>query len=157
SVPINLGQGNTLGLDQLADIVGSNGATAIDAIRQVLPDLAFSRLFDSLSPDDIQALIGRTKDNDPSYVPPNFETYLEVVCPAGFDTGPLITAIEMLGDTIEFAEEVVPTEDAGVVGIGNPDFPRQGYLLPAPVGIGVQAAWAKGADGTGGQLIDIEH
>src|SRR5215813_2579089 len=75
SVPINLGQGNTLGLDQLADIVGSNGATAIDAIRQVLPDLAFSRLFDSLSPDDIQALIGRTKDNDPSYVPPNFETY----------------------------------------------------------------------------------
>jgi hypothetical protein len=157
SVPISLGQGNTLSLDQLANIVGSNGATAIDAIRQVMPDLAFRRHFDVLSPDDNQGLIGLAKDNDPSYTPPNFETYLEVVCPADFDTGPLITAIQKLGGTIEFAETINPTEDAGVVGTGNPDFNQQGYLFAAPIGIGVQAAWTKGADGTSGSLIDIEH
>ena len=156
-VPINIGQGNTLSLDQLADILGSNSATAIDAIRQVMPDLVFMRHFDVLSPDDIQALIGRAQENDLSYQPPNFETYLEVVCPADFDTGPLITAIQKLGDTIEFAETIDPTEDAGVVGTGNPDFNQQGYLFGTPIGIGVQAAWAKGADGSGGHLIDIEH
>jgi serine protease len=42
SVPIKLGQGDTLSLDQLADIRGSNGSGAIDAIRKLLPDLAFS-------------------------------------------------------------------------------------------------------------------
>jgi hypothetical protein len=157
TVAISLGQGATLSLDQLASIVGSDGAAAIDAIRQVMPDIALRRHFDVLSPDDLQALVNRAKDNDSSYQPPNFETFLEVVCPADFNTDPLITAIQKLGNVIEFAEAVVPTEPAGVVGTSNQFFNQQGYLFAATVGIGVQAAWAKGADGSGSQFIDIEH
>jgi hypothetical protein len=157
SVAIALGQGDTLCLDQLSDIVGADGAAAIDAIRQELPDLVFQRHFDVLSPDEMQALVNRAKDNDSNYQPPNFETFLEIVCPADFDTEPLITAIQKLGDVIEFVEAITSTEPAGVVGTGNPFFNQQGYLFAAPIGIGVQAAWAKGADGSGGQFIDIEH
>jgi hypothetical protein len=71
SVPINLAQGATLSLDQLADIVGSNGVTAIDAIRQVMPGIALRRLFDALSPDEMGALVARATGNDSEYEPPN--------------------------------------------------------------------------------------
>lgn len=162
SFPIALGQGERLSPNQLAAVVapvlGPLVASAVLALEPFLPNLEFRRLFDALSPGDLADLVGRATANNPSYKPPRFENFLEIVCPVGFDTTPLVAALQpLVGLVVECAYLMRPTEDAGVVNATDSTFKIQKYLAPAPVGIGVQSAWAKGADGDGCHLIDIEH
>ena len=157
-VPVNLAQGERLGLDQLAFLAGQlGGSPAVAAIAEILPDLEFRRAFDGLKPGSLDKLIKIAQADDPSYAPPNFENYLEIICPIGFDPDPLIVALNTWEGLVERAYRVAPTEDAGVVATTNPRFLEQEYLFSAPTGIAVEAAWAKGADGTGCRVIDVEH
>jgi hypothetical protein len=158
AIPLSLGQGETLSLDQLAALAAVPGMEGvIAAIRALLPNLVFRRLYDSVTPEDIQKLVGEAVANDPTYAPPLFENFLEVVCPAGFDAAPLVAALKLWAGVVRRVYANVPTEPAIVVGTTNPFFGKQGYLSPAPAGVGVQSAWARGADGTGVGLIDMEH
>jgi Subtilase family/LGFP repeat len=157
SIPIRLGQGERLSLDQLADIVGVVGASSVAALGEILPGLEFGRFFDAVSPQVLEELIARATANAPEYVPPNFENCLEIVCPIGFDPDPLVAALAQLPGLVERVQTVVPAEPAGVVGTTNPRFIEQEYLFPGPLGIGVERAWDRGADGTGCRLIDVEH
>jgi len=151
-IALNLEEGGSLSLDQLAQIAPPGADAIIAAIRAALPDVILDRLF-----DDLQACVSDATSNDPTYAPPNFENFLEIICPPAFDTSPLVAALALWVGVVEFAYTVDPTEPAAVIGTTNPLFALQGYLAPAPDGIGVQSAWAKGADGTGVNLIDIEH
>lgn len=155
SIPLSLGQGGSLGLDQLAALAPGSDAV-VAALRALLPDITFGRLFDLTTPEEINTAVSEAVANDPSYKPPRFENFLLLDCPPGFATDPLV-AIFNTWVAVEVAYNVDHPEPATVVGTTNPKFAQQGYLFAAPQGIGVQSAWAKGADGTGIGLIDIEH
>ena len=157
AMPIALGQGESVSLDTLAGLLGPLGAhPAVNAIRAALSDLAFTRLFDSLSPEEVQGLVDRARTQSPEYVPPNFNTYLQIECPPGFNTEPLVAALGLWAGVVETAYTAgVPSDP--VVGTTNPFFNRQGYLAAGPTGVGVQAAWAKGADGSPSRFIDLEQ
>lgn len=159
AVPVNLDQGQSLQLSQFAALAGPFVAPAIiGALGPMLPDLQLRRLLDVVTPAQLRQSVAQAKANDPTYSPPNFENFLEIRCPLGFDTARLVTALSALPPTlVEHAYAVQAVEPANVVGTTNPFFPRQQYLQPAPVGVGAAAAWQKGADGTGCRLVDMEH
>jgi hypothetical protein len=156
-ISVGLGQGEALTLDRLAEILGPEAAQILGEIGNELPDLEFRRAFDSLSPDEIQGLVAAAVDANLDYIPPNFENFLEVLCPLRFDTDWLVGSFNQLFGLVETAYAVQPLENASVVGVTNPLFLDQRHLLPAPTGIGVLNAWLKGTDGSGCHFIDIEH
>lgn len=157
SVFVPLGQGGSLDLDRFAaDVLGPGSEFAVEAVRALLPDLTLHRVFDGLSAEQIQVLVDQAVEEEPDYERTNFENYLEIDCPAGFDTEALAASMAAFGGSVEFAYSM-PLASDPVVGTGNALFFRQGYLDPALDGIGVQAAWAKGAGGDGTQFIDLEQ
>jgi hypothetical protein len=158
AIALNLEQGNTLTLDQLAAKAGAAGTGApVDTIRAILPDIVFARAFDSLSPEDIQTLVTAASAEDPTYVAFGFNNALEVVCDMGYDTSELEAALNNWTGVVEYAYTGADASDPNVVATGNPLFNLQKYLNAAPDGIGAKSAWAKGADGTGTNFIDLEQ
>ncbi|MFI0229791.1 S8 family serine peptidase [Streptomyces sp. NPDC017086] len=156
-VSVPLEPGGSLGLDELASqVLGPDGEAAVETVRALLPDLTAHRVFDSVSAGQLQAMTDRATQDEPDYTPPDFNTYLEIDCPTGCDTEALATALASVPGTVEYAY-TVPVASDPVVGTANPLFAQQGYLRPAGDGVGVQAAWAKGADGGGTQFIDLEQ
>src|SRR5215471_12257686 len=61
SIPIGLGQGEALSLNQLADVLGIAGEAAVAALADILPDLELRRVFDDLSPDEIADVVSRAQ------------------------------------------------------------------------------------------------
>jgi hypothetical protein len=161
SIPIEIGQGNGADPRELAAMitpfVGPIAAAAVLSLDAFFPDFDFRRLFDPVTAEEIAEMVGRAREQDPSYQPPRFDNFLNVICPVGFDPQFLVATLAQMQGIVELAYVMPRTEPAGVVAVTNPKFGLQRYLLPAPIGIGVQSAWLKGADGTNGQLIDIEH
>lgn len=157
AIPINLGPNDTISLDQLALLTGPPGLSpAVNSIRLLFPAVVFRKLFNSVNPVDLQDLIVRAQQNDPTYQPPNFQNYLLIECPAGFVPGPLVAALKLWFGVVESAHISIAI-DPFVVGTSNSYFNQQSYLKPAPMGIGIQSAWAKGADGANVRFIDIEQ
>jgi len=138
-------------------VLGPIAAAAVLPLDAFFSDFEFRRLFNSLSSAEIADLVARAKAERPDYAPPRFENFAQVFCSVGFDPQPLIAFLLQLQGIVEAAYLMPRTEHAGVVAVTNPKFGLQKYLLRAPVGIGVQSAWAKGADGTGRKLVDVEH
>lgn len=156
-IPILLSQGGTLSLDQLESAIGPIGGGFFDALfRDVLSGLPFRRLFEPPSAAEIQELCDKAQALNPGYTPPNFENFLVLDCPEGFDTESLVAALSAKLGLVEYAYTSPVLEDAVVVGTGNPLFSQQGHLGSVN-GINVQAAWAKGGDGSGTRFIDIER
>jgi hypothetical protein len=158
SIPLNLEQGATLTLDQLAAKAGALGAgPAFEAIQAAAPGIVFGRAFDSLTSAEIQTLVTDATTQDPTYQAFNFDNALEIVCDVGFDTTELEAALDHWAGVVEFAYTGAEASDPVVKATPNPLFPMQKYLNAAPAGIGAQSAWAKGADGTGTNIIDLEN
>ncbi|MFE6690632.1 S8 family serine peptidase [Streptomyces sp. NPDC057743] len=156
-VTVPLEPGASLDLDQFASqVLGPGSESAVATVRALLPDLTVQRVFDSVSADQIQSMVDQAIQNQPDYTAPNFNNYLEIDCPTGSDTDALATALASVQSTVEYAY-TMPSAADPVVGTTNPLFAQQGYLSPALDGIGVQAAWAKGADGSNTQFIDLEQ
>jgi hypothetical protein len=116
-----------------------------------------TRLFEDLSSAEITQLVSDAAANDPDYQAPNFDNYLVIACPDGFNTDALAAAFNLWAGVVEIAYTQPLPSDPLVVGTGNPFFVGQGYLGGLGVGIAVQAAWAKGADGSGRRIIDLEQ
>lgn len=157
-VPVSLAQGETVSLDDLAAQAGLAGASfLIDSIRALLPDLRFRRSFNSLPSSEIAELVSQAMFEDPAYTPPNFDNFLEIDCPAGFDMSALVSLLRLWTGVVEHVYPALALSNPGVGGVSNPKFLQQGYLDFGPRGISAQAAWIRGADGTGTRLIDIER
>jgi hypothetical protein len=152
-------KGTTLTLDALATQAGAPDSTALQNLRSMSSSLVFGWAFVSVTMSDINALIARATAADATYEAPKFDHYFEVVCPVGFDTDSLVSALDAWTDVIEYSYTVSPASDPAVTGTGNPLFKngQQGYLSAAPDGIDAPAAWSKNADGTGLSVIDIEQ
>ncbi len=156
SIPVSIKPGELFSLDDLVTDIGArDGEFVIQAIKSILPELVFRRTFESLNSQEILDLVAQAQDHDPNYSPPSFDNFLEIDCPVGFDTDSLANALKAWQGVVEYAY-TAPISSDPVVGTSNPRFSQQGYLEPGPKGISVQAAWAKGADGAGLHLIDIE-
>ncbi len=153
--PINLTQDNTMSLEQLINSFGLPGGEVVTIIAGLVGDLVFGRLLSSVSSEEVQDLINQAQIQDASYSPPNFDNFLVIDCPDGFDTDSLANALSQWVDVIEYAYTASVAVDP-VVGAGNPLFSQQGYL-DGISGINVQAAWQRGADGTGTRFIDLEQ
>jgi hypothetical protein len=69
----------------------------------------------------------------------------------------LVTALSAWTGIVEYAYTAPVLADPIVVGAGNPYFPDQGYLAAAPIGVGAEAAGARGADGSGLRFVDVEQ
>ncbi|MFI9809541.1 S8 family serine peptidase [Streptomyces sp. NPDC052301] len=154
---VPLGPGGALTLTDFANaVVGPGFEAVIAVIDSLLPNLRLRRVFDTHTSDEIQVMIDEARTADPDYLAPDFNNFLAIDCPPGFDTDGLAAVLSQLTGTVEFAY-TTPLASDPVVGTPNPLFNQQGYLRPALDGIGVQAAWAKGADGSGLQFIDVEQ
>lgn len=158
TLPLTLDQGMVLDLDQIAAMLGLlPGNPFIEAVRLIFPDLVFRRLYESLTTTEIQDLVAEAQQNDPTYEPPLFNNYLVIDCPPDFDTEVLVDALNSWTGVVDFAYTMPVPSDPVIVGTSNPFFVGQGYLGPATTGIGVQAAWAKGADGSNTRFVDLEQ
>ena len=156
SISVPAAPGDSLGLVEIGGIGDFVGAAPPESFTELLQEHVMTRVFPTSDPG-FQNLLNDAVASDPSYVPPNFDNIFQVRCPIGVDASGLADELEGWEGVIEYAYEARPTEPAGVVAITNPDFTRQGYLKPSPTGIGAEAAWAQGADGTGLGFADIEH
>jgi peptidoglycan hydrolase-like protein with peptidoglycan-binding domain len=158
AIALNLEQGATLTLDQLAATAGELGVgPAVEAVRGAAPEIVFARAFDSLTSAEIQTLVTDARKQDPTYEPFNFDNALEIVLDIGFDTSALEAALDNWAGVVEFAYTGADATDPLVTAKSNPLFKMQRYFNAAPVGIDAPAAWAKGADGTGTNIIDLEQ
>jgi len=157
SINLGLNQGDTLSISQLAAKVGASDTdTVVKNIASAYSSAVFARMLEPISPVDVDKYVTDAKTNDPTYEPPNFNNFLEIACPSGFDTDPLVTALQAWTGVVEFADRNPDTQGAVVTGTGNRLFSHQGYLS-ATDGVNAPAAWAKGADGTGTFIVDIEQ
>lgn len=148
----------TFNLEQFFTAAGLLPGNALtSAIHALLPELTLRRLFDDLSSSEIRDMVLEAQKNHPDYIAPVFDNFLVVDCPDGFDREALVAAFELESSIIEYAYVPAPASNPTVVATGNPFFVGQGYLGPSPQGIGVQSAWAKGADGSETRCVDLEQ
>jgi len=158
ALPVAIAKGQAFGLDQLGAAVGLlPGNPLLESVRSLLPKFEVRRVFDDLTDAEIQALVARAQENDSAYVPPVWSNslFIEGIPEPAIDG--LLDALKLWVGIVEYAYRMPTPSDPGVVGTGNPLFVHQGYLLPGPRGIGVQAAWAAGADGSGTRFVDLEQ
>ena len=158
NLPVSIGPGSEVSVSDLVNLFGPVVAAlpaAADLI-QTVGTAAVRRTFGSIAVSDIDNLVAQAQANDPSYSPPNFDRFFTILIPSGFDAATVADLARQLTAAVEFAY-VAGEPDLPVVGTTNPRFPNQTYLSAAPTGVGVQTAWAAGADGTGVKLIDIEQ
>jgi hypothetical protein len=114
------------------------------------------KAFFSLTEQELDSMVAEAQGITPDYAPPNLNNFMTIDCPRDVDADLVVTLLEQLEGFVEYAY-VAPTPEDPVVGTTNQLFPNQRYLKPAPEGIGVQAAWAKGVDGLGVRIIDLER
>src|SRR6187551_2923073 len=137
----------------------SDGGAGLDAVDRVRRShgLGFTPLF-GLAPDRIADLTARAHARSGRVQPDLLGMF--VVTSSSTDPAAQLGAAEDLQalDEVEFVTFeslfVPPPIDVAPT---TPDFvANQGYLGPAP-GIGAQAAWAMGYDGSGIRITDIEY
>jgi len=86
-------KGTTLTLDALVTQAGAPDSTALQNLRSMSANLVFGWAFVSVTMSDINAVIARATAEDATYEAPKFDHYFEVICPVGFDTDSLVTAL----------------------------------------------------------------
>jgi serine protease len=144
----------------------------VEDLMRLFPKSRFVPLFASITPQRIIGLVRRAVALDPKYNPPDFLSYFAVETAVGADWDALAKYL-MNWDSVEYAyvapreslpahrpytELVYPESPPMPDPQDDPLFEDQGYLKPAPEGIGAQLAWpVRGGGGNGVKLFDIEH
>jgi serine protease len=120
------------------------------------PGIRMRRLFNSVKPARLAAMVEEARNRDRTYKPPNFFTYFVIDCPAA-DPEQLARDLRQW-PSVENAYVDPPGEDPVVNAGDDPRSPNQGYLDPTPDGIDAEFAWAfPGGDGAGQQFVDLEQ
>jgi serine protease len=162
SLALGLNPSDTLTVSQLAAKAGvASGDPVVVAISDAAGSTVFSRMLEPHTPAEVDTFVNAARANDPTYEPPNFHNFLEIVCPLGFDTDSLVSALTAWSGVVEYAyrngDPSDPAVAPAVIGTTNPLYAQQGYLTAAPTGIGAASAWAAGADGSGAFFVDVEQ
>jgi hypothetical protein len=143
--------------DDIGAVIESQGVGHWKALAQQFPGLRILRLYRSISTTDLAALVRRGETNDPTYHPPNFQTYFVV------ETASPAAAAQVWHELRAWpgvehsyvepaAQSPNPINPAAYAMNGG-----QGYEDPSPHGIGARCAWTHpGGDGTGQAVIDLE-
>ena len=114
-------------------------------------------LFTSKKRSDILGLVRRAAAADPTYRSPDLLSYYAVKVPVGVDPETLTKALSSWPSVLFAYLEPPPVEPPAVTPADDPRSPNQGYLDPAPDGIGAEYAWSfPGGDGAGQSLVDLE-
>ena len=128
-------------------------------------DLTLTRLFTSVSPEEIQNLdeCTQTSDNNSSA---NLLNYYTLQIPKGVQVENLLEKLKkssLIEDVyINEPQKLAPPEiqipNLSLNPSDDPRFKRQGYLTEAPSGINAPYAWGiKGGDGKGITFVDMEY
>lgn len=126
-------------------------------LAREFPGITFKRLYTSLAPEKIQALVDRATEIDREYKPSNLLGYFVVDCPPGVDPQALAKALRSW-PLVKTAYYDPPGEEPVVNAADDPRAGNQGYLDPAPDGIDAEFAWGfDGGDGAGIGVIDLER
>ena len=126
-------------------------------IQQTFAGVDLERLYRALEPDAISALVAEARRRDPTYDPPDLNSYFRVTVPAEVSPAELLQKLRA-GPGVEQAYLDPPGQEPQAVPRNAPCVGRQGYLDPAPTGIDARFAWTvPGGDGAGVQLIDLER
>lgn len=142
-------------VDGAEEIFTEDSIGAWRELEKSYPGIRLRRLYTSLSPQEIQALVSRAKDANPDYRPPNFLTYFALTVPGGSDPVELMRRISAL-DQVEHAyiegKPAPPPLGAASASL------VQGYLKPSVLGIDTEVVKGiPGGDGAGTSFIDIEQ
>jgi hypothetical protein len=156
-LPLPLQPGDEVDFGELLALLGPLAQLPVaQQLAEVLGQASIRRVFRALAPDELEALVTEARANDPGYLPPDFTNYVEVDVPQEVDASGLADLFEQWTGIVEHAA-VAPEASDPVVGTTNPLFSHQGFLAPALTGIGAAAAWARGADGSGIRVVDLEQ
>ncbi|MFI8707981.1 S8 family peptidase [Bacillus sp. NPDC077411] len=137
----------------------------LEKIFSEFPDLTLTRLFTSVSPDEIQSINKRAKtDNNTSSS--NLLNYYVIQVSKHVQAEVLVEKLKqsaLIEDVyIREPENVTPPEvqmpNLFLNPYDDPRFENQGYLKEAPYGINASYAWGiKGGDGKGITFADMEY
>jgi hypothetical protein len=142
--------------DGIGDYIQEMKIGPWDQLSREFPGISIHRLFRSLDPDEIMKLVGRARERDRTYEPPNFLTFFYIDAPPDTDLERLAKALNSWS-SVKTAYIDRPAPDPAVNAADDPRWPNQGYLDPAPDGIDAEYAWGfGGGDGAGQTCIDLE-
>lgn len=139
--------------NDLAALVGG----AWDVAVQAFPAFAIDRLFTSVVPEELDAMLGGGADElgTPS-VP--LHRFFALVCPEGIDPATIVAALAQFTQVFDrvYVENrpALPTITFGDDELAD----NQMYLEPAPMGFDAKYAWTQpGGDGHLVKVADVEH
>ena len=126
-------------------------------LAERFPGIRLRRLIRATKPDEINRLIERARQVDPSYEPGHFFGYFVVETDRSLDLRGLLKEL-LSWPSVKAAYLDIPAPDPLVNAADDPRSPNQGYLDPSPDGIDAEYAWGfTGGDGAGQQVIDLER
>jgi serine protease len=148
--------------DDLGETLEKLGIGPWSELEENFHGIRLTKLYTSVSPEEIRALRDRAGQADLPYPLPNLLTYFAIECPEDIDPEALVEELssQKWQPGIEMAYiEGMPGPPPAFPPTHNPNPPMQGYLDPATVGIGAASAWPHigpgGADKIG--FVDVER
>jgi hypothetical protein len=120
-------------------------------------DLVFTRLYTSVSPEELDRLVEAAVERDSSYQPHRFTAWYTVDAPRDMRSEKLAELL-LQWEVVESAHPDAPAVDPQVNAADDPRSVNQGYLDPAPAGINAEFAWTvAGGAGAGQRVVDLEQ
>lgn len=140
----------------LEDQIERMGIGPWKQLTQGFPGLKLTPVF-THKREDLQELIRRATEMDPTYKPADFGTFFYVDAPPETDLVALVKTLLGWKSVQEaYIDQAGP--DPVVNAADDPRSANQGYLDPAPDGIDAEYAWTfAGGDGAGQRFIDLER
>ena len=137
--------------------IEQNGIGPWKKLESNFPDIKLSPVFTLLKPDELNTLIRRAIESDPTYKPADFDAFYYVDGPSDTDL-PALTKTLLGWRSVQEAYIDHTGPDPLVDASDDPRSANQGYLDPAPDGIDAEYAWTfTGGDGAGQRFIDLER
>jgi serine protease len=121
------------------------------------PGARVEPLFISLPSDELQELVTRAVERDPTYEPTNFAGYVAVEPPPDVRPEQIVSELQAW-EAVEHAYVEGGPVQPPVNAVDDPRQANQGYEDPAPSGINAEYAWTfAGGDGQTVGFVDMEQ
>ena len=141
--------------DDLLRVADQYGLEALRTSLDAYPGCTLRRLYTSVDPDAIRALVARAQPANAQRLP-NLLAWYRITCGPRTDPESLARALSAL-PFVEQAYVELPVSEPMVDPSDDPYSTMQGYLDPAPDGIDARHAWTvPGGNGAGIAFIDLE-